>query len=68
MLRPNAEQLAIVARAEAVFAPPSVSARPLTEFEIEKKAFDDNRLRLKKERLTREALRATLTTTNKNGR
>jgi len=57
MLRPNAEQLAIVARAEAVFAPSSVGARPLTEFEIEKKAFDDNRKRLKQERLAREALR-----------
>lgn len=68
MLRPSAEQLAIAARAEAIFSPSPVSAPPLTDFQLEKKAFDDNRLRLKQERLAREGVRTGLTTTDKSGR
>ena len=42
-------------RAEAVFKPMAKPARPLDEYAMEKKAFDDNRERLKAERLEREA-------------
>jgi hypothetical protein len=55
MLRPSADRLANVARAEAAFTYAgffSALKRPRAG----KKAFDDNRERLKKERLAREAL------------
>ncbi len=56
MLRPSAEQEANVARAKAAFKPAQASPQPLSEHALEKKAFDDNRERLKKERLARVAL------------
>ena len=43
------------ARAEAVFKPVKKDPPPLEGQALEKKAFDDNRERLKAERLAREA-------------
>jgi hypothetical protein len=59
MLRPSAEKLANVARAEAAFKPAQAPPQPLNEYAREKKIFDDNRERLKSERLIREANRRT---------
>lgn len=44
------------ARAEAAFKPVATKAAPLSEWAIEKERFDQNRERLKSERLAREAM------------
>jgi hypothetical protein len=56
MRKKSAADLTNAARAEAVFKPLPPTAKPLNEHALEKKSFDDNRDRLKAERLAREAL------------
>lgn len=55
MKKKSAADMTNAARAEAVFKPVKKPATPLDEQALEKKAFDDNRERLKAERLEREA-------------
>jgi hypothetical protein len=56
MTKKSAADLTNAARAEAVFKSLPPTAKPLNEHALEKNAFDDNRARLKAERLSREAL------------
>jgi hypothetical protein len=56
MTKKSAADLTNAARVEAVFKSLPPTAKPLNEHALEKKAFDDNRARLKAERLSREAL------------
>ena len=55
MKKKSAEGMTNAARAEAVFKPVKKDPPPLEGQALEKKAFDDNRERLKAERLAREA-------------
>lgn len=55
MKKKSAADMTNAARAEAVFKPVKKPDAPLDEQALEKKAFDDNRERLKAERLAREA-------------
>lgn len=55
MKKKSAEEMTNAARAEAVFRPVVKAEKPLDEEQLAKKAFADNRERLKAERLAREA-------------
>ena len=55
MPRKSVTQSTHAARAEAIFKPVAKAAAPMDELAAEKKAFDENRERLKAERLAREA-------------
>jgi hypothetical protein len=56
MKKNSANDRTHAARAEAAFRPITPKPRQLSEQALEQKAFDDNRERLKAERLAREAL------------
>lgn len=56
MKKQSADDMTNAARAEAAFRPVPPTPRQLSEHALEKKAFDENRERLKAERLAREAL------------
>jgi hypothetical protein len=55
MTKKSGADLTNAGRAEAVFKSLPPTAKPLNEHAMEKKAFDDNKARLKAERLSREA-------------